>query len=545
MAVACLLDGRLLCLYPFNVLDLAQLPFVQQLGKFPGVDVVSPYGYGGATYEGEGVDRQIAEESLEYALQSFFAQMNVVSEFVREDLFAEHLTPRHDGEHLALQQNVVVDLRVATEERWLRYARKVRANVRHAEEAGLRVEISNSVSFLEPFLGIYYATMKRDRAKGYYFFARDKFQRLHDALQPNGGLQYALVFLQDRVISAALLLLSTDTIYSFLSGSDADYFALRPADLLNHKIITWGHDRGYWNFVVGGGVKPSDGLFQFKRAFEPDGLMDFCVRRVVWNKNQYDSLVSDREKWELGRGQRWKPEPGFFPAYRAESTGEELGSPPPDAVVRGGGQGMKLIIIGAGQHGQVVADAAIAAGFEVLGFLDDDHSLFGRQFLGVRVLGPIEAVHDMDANCVVAIGDNRHRKHVVDVLQLPVARYAAVIHPRATVSVHARVLPGAMVLAGAIVGPQAVVGGHSIINHASTIDHHNIVGAFVHVAPGCHAGGNVHIGDGAFLGIGVSVVPGATVGCWAIVGAGSVVLHDVPDSTTVVGVPARELRKGE
>src|SRR5450756_2579500 len=78
-------------------------------------------------------------------------------------------------------------------------------NVRHAEEAGLRVEISSSISFLEPFLGIYYATMKRDHAKGYYFFARDKFQRLHDALQPNGGLQYALVFLEDRVISAALL----------------------------------------------------------------------------------------------------------------------------------------------------------------------------------------------------------------------------------------------------------------------------------------------------------------------------------------------------
>ena len=333
MAIACLFEGHLLCLYPFNVFDLAQLPFAQQLGKFPGVDVISPYGYGGATYEGDGVDRQSAEESLEYALQSFFAQMNAVSEFVREDLFTEHLTPRHDGEHLVLLPNVVIDLKVALEERWSRYARKVRANVRRAEEAGLRVEIGNGESFLEPFLGIYYATMARQHAKDYYFFAREKFRHLHDSLQPNGGLQYALVFLKERVVAAELLLLSADTMYSFLSGTDASYFALRPADLLKHKIIAWGHDRGYSKLVLGGGLKPDDGLFQFKRAFEPRGLIDFYVRRVVWNKEQYDLLVTGREKWELSMYQRWQPEPGFFPAYRAESAIEEPGSPPWDARV--------------------------------------------------------------------------------------------------------------------------------------------------------------------------------------------------------------------
>jgi len=52
---------------------------------------------------------------------------------------------------------------------------------------------------------------------------------------------------------------------------------------------------------------------------------------------------------------------------------------------------MRLVIIGAGGHGQVAADGAIAAGFGVLGLLDDDRVLFGRQFLGVNVLGPIEA----------------------------------------------------------------------------------------------------------------------------------------------------------
>ena len=330
MAIACLLEGRLLSLYPFNVFDLAQLPFLQQLGTSPGVDVVSPYGYGGATYEGDGVDPQTAEESLKYVLQSFFTQMNVISEFVREDIFAEHLTPRHDGEHLVQQQNVVVDLQVAMEERWLRYAPKVRKNVRRAEEAGLRVEIGNSESFLEPFLGIYYETMKRRHANDYFFLAREKLQLLHDSLQLAGGLQYALVFLNERVVAVELVLLSADTLYSFLGGTDAGYFALRPADLLKHKVIAWGHQQGYARFVLGGGLKPGDGLFQFKRAFEPGGLMDFCVRRIVWNNEQYDLLVTDREKWEVEQGRTWQPEPGFFPAYRAESAADEPGSPASD-----------------------------------------------------------------------------------------------------------------------------------------------------------------------------------------------------------------------
>jgi CelD/BcsL family acetyltransferase involved in cellulose biosynthesis len=334
MAIACLLEGRLLSLYPFNALDLAELPFAQRLGTPPSVDVISPYGYGGATLEGRGADRQIAEESLKYALQSFFAQMNVVSEFVREDLFSEHLTPRSDGEHLVQQQNVVVDLRIPMEERRLRYAPKVRKNVRRAEEAGLRVEFGNDESFLEPFLCIYHETMARRHASDRFFLARKKVQLLHDSLQPAGGLQYALVFLQERVVAAELLLLSTDTLYSFLGGTDADYFGLRPADLLKHKVITWGHLRGYACFVMGGGLKQGDGLFQFKRAFEPRGLMDFCVRRVVWNREQYNLLVATREKWEIDESRTWRPEPGFFPAYRAESLVDEPDSPLSCARVR-------------------------------------------------------------------------------------------------------------------------------------------------------------------------------------------------------------------
>jgi acetyltransferase-like isoleucine patch superfamily enzyme len=51
--------------------------------------------------------------------------------------------------------------------------------------------------------------------------------------------------------------------------------------------------------------------------------------------------------------------------------------------------------------------------------------------------------------------------------------------------------------------------------------------------------GGIVIGDEAWLGVGVIVLDGVRIGAGAVVGAGSVVVHDVPDGTVVQGVPAR------
>ena len=79
---------------------------------------------------------------------------------------------------------------------------------------------------------------------------------------------------------------------------------------------------------------------------------------------------------------------------------------------------MKVVIIGAGGHGQVVADILRAARrrggmLEVIGFLDDDRRCYGHTFLESKVLGSPFAidsiVHD---GSIVAIGDNRGRAEV-------------------------------------------------------------------------------------------------------------------------------------
>ena len=50
------------------------------------------------------------------------------------------------------------------------------------------------------------------------------------------------------------------------------------------------------------------------------------------------------------------------------------------------------------------------------------------------------------------------------------------------------------------------------------------------------------LGDGVFVGAGAKIIGPVTVGAGARVGANAVVVHDVPERATVIGIPARVVR---
>ncbi|MHB0856559.1 MAG: acetyltransferase [Anaerolineae bacterium] len=208
---------------------------------------------------------------------------------------------------------------------------------------------------------------------------------------------------------------------------------------------------------------------------------------------------------------------------------------------------MKVLVVGAGGHGAVVADILLACArlgdpVEPLGFLDDDPALHGQSLVGLPVLGTFEALQQVPHHgIVVAVGENRVRRALLERLCAAGERIVTAVHPSAVVAPSAVLGAGAVICAGAIVNPCTQVGQGVILNTACSVDHHNVLGAYAHVAPGAHTGGNVHLGEGALLGLGAGVLPGRTVGAWAVIGAGAVVVEDVPTGRTAVGVPARIL----
>jgi len=273
-------------------------------------DIVSPYGYGGPLYQGPQVQRETTVCEFRRLFRVACREHRVVSEFVREDLFRTDLV-EDDGARVYCQDNVVVRLGLGEEAQLDRYDRKVRKNIRRAKEEGLSVVFDERAQRLDESVDVYHDTMRRVRARQYFFFGRSVFNELLVGLGPGRGAMLVHVLDGNRVVSTELLLCSRHRLYSFLGGTRQESKWKRPNDLLKHEIILWGGKMGFESYVLGGGAKPRDGIFRFKEAFDPGSTMPFFTRQRIHDSETYQRLVRTR------RAAIREAQPSdFFPAYR-------------------------------------------------------------------------------------------------------------------------------------------------------------------------------------------------------------------------------------
>lgn len=202
-----------------------------------------------------------------------------------------------------------------------------------------------------------------------------------------------------------------------------------------------------------------------------------------------------------------------------------------------------LLILGGGGHGRVVADAAIAAGWEKVAFLDD-------RFPDVRRSGDFEIIGSTDVssrladewrNAIAAVGASRRRMELMRVAQASGFKLPNVIHPSAVLSPRAVLGIGIFLGPGTVVNTGATLADGVIVNTRASIDHDCQIGEGCHLAPGVTLSGNVTIGARSWIGTGASVIQGVRIGEDATVGAGAAVISDLEAGGTYVGVPARPL----
>ena len=210
----------------------------------------------------------------------------------------------------------------------------------------------------------------------------------------------------------------------------------------------------------------------------------------------------------------------------------------------------KLIIIGASAVGREVLWAVqrinnVIPTWDVVGFVDDNKALVGKHIADKPVLGGCERLSEYsDSWFICAINSPKARRSVVKKVRemIPEARFAKIVDPSVILADSVQVGEGTIVYVNSFASVDAVIGRHNIINYNCTVGHDVVLDDFVSLNPAVNIAGCVHVGCETEVGTGVQIIQGRNVGEGSVIGAGAVVVRDIPDNCTAVGVPARVIK---
>ena len=197
----------------------------------------------------------------------------------------------------------------------------------------------------------------------------------------------------------------------------------------------------------------------------------------------------------------------------------------------------RLVIIGAGGHGKGIADSALKNGYETICFIDDSEV---GDVIGFPIIGTsddIENLNDGKTDFIIGIGVNAIRKSIAEQHNV---NWVSVVHPSAQIAFDAKIGKGSVVMANAVVNVSAMVGEHCIVNTGAIVEHDNVIENYVHISPNVALGGTVRIGSLTHVGIGATVKNNTEICSDCTIGAGAVVVKNIKEAGTYVGVPIRK-----
>lgn len=184
--------------------------------------------------------------------------------------------------------------------------------------------------------------------------------------------------------------------------------------------------------------------------------------------------------------------------------------------------------------------------WDVVGFIDDDHSHHGKDCCGIKVLGGREVLDEISDAFVLAVPGSPTsfpgRKGIIGSLQVENKRFATIIHPSAVIAPEAVIgtncilMPNVVISCGVRIGSHCVILPNTVVSHDSQVDDYCCIGSNVSVS------GSVHIGASCYIGSGTKMREDITIGAGTLVGLGSNVLSDIPAGVVAVGSPAKVIR---
>lgn len=186
--------------------------------------------------------------------------------------------------------------------------------------------------------------------------------------------------------------------------------------------------------------------------------------------------------------------------------------------------------------------------WELIGFIDDNEDNHGKTLNGVKVLGGREWLKEYSEDIYLAlgIGNPRVKKVIIEDLKKHIhIKFPNLIHPTVKFSQYNTIGEGNIICEGNILTCNIDISNFTIINLNCTIGHDVALRDFVTILPNASISGNVILNECVDFGTNATIIQGLTVGKNSIIGAGAVVVKDIPDSCTAVGMPAKPIKYHE
>jgi sugar O-acyltransferase (sialic acid O-acetyltransferase NeuD family) len=180
--------------------------------------------------------------------------------------------------------------------------------------------------------------------------------------------------------------------------------------------------------------------------------------------------------------------------------------------------------------------------YQVVAFAVERAYLRREQHFGIPVV-PFEELterfapteHEFYAALVYTQG-NALRRRLYETAKEKGYRPASYVSPHAFVWHNARIGEHCFIFENNVVQPFVTIGDNVVLWSGNHIGHHSKISDHCFVASHVVVSGFVEVGQSCFLGVNASVANNTRIGNRCTVGAGALILGDVGDDETVVGV---------
>jgi sugar O-acyltransferase (sialic acid O-acetyltransferase NeuD family) len=167
----------------------------------------------------------------------------------------------------------------------------------------------------------------------------------------------------------------------------------------------------------------------------------------------------------------------------------------------------KIVLIGGGGHCHSVIDVIEQENrFEIIGIIDSNLDLIGKEILGYPVIGTDEYLPKVFENCqnaLISVGQitpESVRVKIFNNLKSIGFSLPKIISPLAYVSKHTFIDEGTIVMHHALINSNAKIGKNCIVNSKALIEHDVVVGDNSHISTGAILNGNVIVKSNTFFG---------------------------------------------